>query len=240
MNEQSLHLDVAAYAIGSLSDAERDAFEAHLASCESCDRELQELLPAVGLLELSDPELPDPPSGLEARTLLAVERAAGTPPGRRTARSSRARRRWLIPAIAAACLAITAAVVAPALLDEDDEAPQPVEAVAELRSGTRDVSVSIVKTGIGRVVRLRSDDLPILPKGEYYEIWFVGPGDRPGQPNRISGGTFHPDQNGRSSVTFAAAVDPRKYQRMAVTAERGDGDPSPADRDVVSGGIRLR
>ena len=38
-------------------------------------------------------------------------------------------------------------------------------------------AVEVRKTGIGRVIELRTDELPILPKGEYYELWFVGPGD---------------------------------------------------------------
>ena len=238
MNAQNPHVDVAGYAMGSLSEDERAAFTAHLAACDSCRRELHDLLPAVGLLALADPELPDPPPGLEARTILAVERAAGGAPPERRRGLGLGRRRWLVPALAG-CIAV-AVVLGLAVRGEDEDRAQPVEAVAELRGGNRAASISLVKTGIGRVVELRSDELPILPTGEYYEVWFVGRGDRPGRPNRISAGTFHPDENGRSAVTFAAAVDPRKYTRMAVTAERGDGDPSPAGRDVMSGTIELR
>ena len=69
------------------------------------------------------------------------------------------------------------------------------------------------------VIKLQTDELPILPKGDYYELWFVGPGDTPARPNRISAGTFHPDENGRSEVTFAAAVDPALFPVLSVTAE---------------------
>ena len=58
----------------------------------------------------------------------------------------------------------------------------------------------VVATGIGRVVELDTDALPILPTGELYEVWFVGPGDTPDTPNRISAGTFHPDRAGRTDV----------------------------------------
>jgi hypothetical protein len=81
--------------------------------------------------------------------------------------------------------------------------------------------------------QIEGDELPILPKGEYYELWFVGPGDRPGRVNRISAGTFHPDAQGRSNVRFAAAVDPAKYPGLAVTEEPGDGDPAPSRPDVM-------
>jgi Anti-sigma-K factor rskA, C-terminal len=85
--------------------------------------------------------------------------------------------------------------------------------------------LSVVKTGIGRVVELATDELPILPTGEYYEMWFVAPDDSVPAPRRISAGTFHPDPNGRSFVRFAAAVDPAKYPTVEITDEPADGDP---------------
>ncbi len=91
----------------------------------------------------------------------------------------------------------------------------------------------VVKTGIGRVIEFRTNELPILPKGEFYELWFVGPGDTLADPNRISAGTFHPDEAGRSQVTFAAAVDPAKYPVLSVTAEPGDGDPRRTGPEVL-------
>lgn len=87
--------DVSAYLIGSLRDAERDAFEAHLAGCEACTRELRELEHLPGLLALVPPEGASgpPPSVLEG--LLETVR-------RRETR----RRTWLAGAgIAAATLA---------------------------------------------------------------------------------------------------------------------------------------
>ena len=96
-----------------------------------------------------------------------------------------------------------------------------------------EATVEVRKTGIGRVIQLRTDELPILPKGDYYELWFVGPGDTPARPNRISAGTFHPDENGRSEVTFAAAVDPALFPVLSVTAEPGDGDPRPTGPEVL-------
>jgi len=91
----------------------------------------------------------------------------------------------------------------------------------------------VTKTGIGRVIEFDTTQLPILPRGEFYELWFVGPGDSPARPNRISAGTFHPDEQGRSQVTFAAAVDPKKFPVLSVTAEPGDGDPRPTGPEVL-------
>jgi hypothetical protein len=83
------------------------------------------------------------------------------------------------------------------------------------------------------VIAVRTDDLPILPRGEYYELWFVGPGDTPTHPNRISAGTFHPDRQGRSNVDFTAAVDPKLYPILSVTAEPGDGNPQRTGPEVL-------
>lgn len=93
--------------------------------------------------------------------------------------------------------------------------------------------------GTGRIVRFDSDDLPVLPKGEFYEVWFLAP-DAGGEPGRISAGTFHPDQQGRSHVNLFAAVDPTVYTGIEVTAEPGDGDPDPAEDPVLTGPLSLR
>ncbi|WP_396154987.1 anti-sigma factor [Conexibacter sp. JD483] len=93
--------------------------------------------------------------------------------------------------------------------------------------------MEIREIGIGRTVDLRTDALPLLPRGDYYEVWFVGPGDRPGRPNRISAGTFHPDRAGRSNVQLKAAVDPALYPTVEITAEPGDGNPAATGPEVM-------
>lgn len=174
-----------------------------------------------------------PPAGLEERTLEAVRAAAGAP-GTTSAGVRRRRRSWLGLRRAALAgglaVALAAAAVVGSLLLGGAE-PE-LEATLTSRSG-QSATATVEKTGIGRVIEFRTDELPVLPEGEYYELWFVGPGDRTGAPNRISAGTFHPDEKGRSNVRFTAAVDPAKYPRLAVTAEPGDGDPAPTSPDVM-------
>ena len=194
-----------------------------------------------------------PPAGLEQRTLAAVRAAAdgagprpeaapdGAGPGRRAARVRPhvTPRSWLrLPRVAfgaGLAAALAAGVLAGVAIDRDGGLPgtPEVEATLIAPGGGAIASATVQKTGIGRVIDFRTDELPILPKGEYYELWFVGPRDRPGRPDRISAGTFHPDEDGRSRVRFAAAVDPALYPGLAVTAEPGDGDPSPSRPDVL-------
>ena len=142
------------------------------------------------------------------------------------------RHRWALAAVASV---VAVALGAAALLASDGDDVGEVEYAGAITTPDgRDVgTLDVVKTGIGRVIDLRTDDLEILPIGEYYEVWFVGPGDTPDEPNRISAGTFHPDPEGRSFVTFAAAVDPAKYPVVVVTAEPGDGDPHPTGAEVL-------
>ena len=107
-----------------------------------------------------------------------------------------------------------------------------VEYDGTIKLGDATGTLSVVNAGIGREIHLDTNDLPILPTGEYYEVWFVGPDDSPRHPDRISAGTFHPNKDGESEITLTAAVNPSLYPQVVVTAESGNGDPS-------SGGITV-
>jgi anti-sigma-K factor RskA len=229
LTEANGHHDLGAFALGVLDAPERRAFERHLAECGRCRSELVELEETAVLLGVAVPAF-ELPYDLERRTLAAVARAAGL---ERQPKRERRRLRWRI---AAAGVSATAAVTAAVVLGIGAGGP-PGE--LELRTalvaptGTARASVEVRKTGIGRVIEFRSGSLPILAKGEYYELWFVGRGDAPGQRNRISAGTFHPDEDGRSDVELTAAVDPALYPILSVTAEPGDGDPRPNGPEVL-------
>jgi hypothetical protein len=93
------HTDIGAYSLGLLEEADREAFEDHLAGCASCAAELAELSPMAGLL-----------SGIEP-----VE-AAGEPPAettvtellRRRVTRQRHRTRWQGMLAAAAAVVLLA------------------------------------------------------------------------------------------------------------------------------------
>jgi anti-sigma-K factor RskA len=229
-----IHVDLGAYLLGRLTPEEAARIEEHMSVCESCRAAAAELEGTAALLARAAAPVA-PPADLEARTLAAVRAAAGAPAEPRPARRPRRMMPWRRLAFAGGLAALlAAAVLAGSQLGGGAGLPGSPELEATLVSPSGDrARASVRKTGIGRVVEFRTNQLPILPEGEYYELWFVGPGDRPGRPNRISAGTFHPDEQGRSHVRFAAAVDPEKYPRLAVTAEPGDGDPSPSGPDVM-------
>ena len=152
-----IHVDVAGYALGQLETEERSRFEQHLADCGSCQGELTELEGAARLLALVAPA-DQPPPGLAARTLLAVEREAGTPGQAREreaaaglrARGGRRRR------------------------GDRGDPRRPAgtrhgharaRRAATLRSPSQpgvQGTVQVTETGIGRVVEVESRDLPVL------------------------------------------------------------------------------
>lgn len=199
----------------------------------SVDNELLDVLAAA----LEPPDRRPPPEAVQALRRRAESSTA--PP----ARMAPGRGRLLLAAVAvaAAVAGFAGARVADQLTDRNRSGGVQ-EFAAQFRSddGTRSARLEGTRVEVGRIVRLQSDDLPILPKGEYYEVWFIGPGDSEGAPNRISAGTFHPDTLGRTDVVLLAAVDPVKLPVVEVTAEPADGDPRPSGPAVIRSRLAIR
>ena len=170
----------------------------------------------------------DPPAERVAalRAQVATRQGAAHDPARRTTS-----RTWLAAAAAVVVGLAVGAASAWALTrhDSDDRVAGAVEYAGPMDGPdgrTAAAELAVIATGIGRVVELDTDALPVLPTGEFYEVWFVALNDTADAPVRISAGTFHPDPDGRSHVQMTAAVDPRKYPVVEVTAEPSGGNPT--------------
>ena len=148
-------------------------------------------------------------------------------------RAGRRRVAAVAVAVAAAIAGFAGAQVVEQLRTGADGGVEEFAVRVRSEDGRRQAEVEGIRVGEGRVIRLKSDDLPILPKGEFYEVWFVGPGDTPASPNRISAGTFHPDDQGRTRIVLFGAVDPKKLPVLEITAEPGDGNPLPSGPAVL-------
>jgi len=156
--------------------------------------------------------------------------------------AARGRHRRLLVALAAAASAAVLVAGGAVLGHQLGGAPAErgeAEFAAALTGDAGSATVHGELVSTGRIVRFDSDDVPVLPKGAFYEVWFLAPDAGGGEPGRISAGTFHPDAQGRSHVTLFAAVDPTVYTGMEVTAEPGGRDPGPAD-PVLAGPLHLR
>lgn len=93
MNDE--HIDVGAYALGLLQEADAAAFEAHLAGCSSCSAELAGFAPMKTLLTGLGPVEAPEDAAEQGVTDLLTRRAA----------ASRRRLRWTAAIAAAACVA---------------------------------------------------------------------------------------------------------------------------------------
>ena len=109
--------DDGAYVLGALSPADRRAFEAHLSTCDRCQRSVRELAGLPGLLSRVDAEVLESPD-------LDEDVPAGLLPALlRDVRRERRRRTWLTvgAAAAAAALVATASFAVAGLNDSDGE-----------------------------------------------------------------------------------------------------------------------
>jgi anti-sigma-K factor RskA len=222
------HPDLAGYVLGALDPGETAAFEQHLAGCETCRAEVEELQGLPELIDRAAPPIEVPP-GLRERTFAAVERAAGA---RRRAPMLR-----LVGVAAALIVALLGGVVVSQFggggrgqVIELALAPQPGV------SGRATVELRPVDDGVA--IDMEVSGLAPNPPGSVYECWFVGPGDSLERPNRVSAGTFTVGAGGRASVRMHSAADLRRFPVMGVTLEQDGGDPRRTGQKIlVSGAI---
>lgn len=139
--------DDAAYVLDALSAAEREAFEAHLATCAACTRRVNALAATSTLLtDITAADLAEPEPGPEPDTLL---------PGllRRVA-SARRHQRWLrngLGGLAAACLVALAVMVWPT----SHPAHQPVpRAMSALRASPVHATAALIERKWGTQIEL--------------------------------------------------------------------------------------
>lgn len=238
MTDHDPHDLAAAYALDALEHDERIMFEAHSRTCETCTAELAAYRETAAQLAT---DLQPPPEGLEASIVRAIAGVPQVSPDGSDvvtdlgARRHRRKATRLLQTAAAVALFAAGLLIGTARTGDNPTTAGEVEYAGGI--GVDDVAIgqlTVTATGIGRVVDLETDELPILPTGEYYELWFVGPGDTAENPDRISAGTFHPDADGNVGVRFAAAVDPSLYPTVEITAEPGDGDPAATGPIVAS------
>ncbi|WP_455359777.1 anti-sigma factor [Streptomyces sp. SYSU K21746] len=194
MSDADLCHDTGAYALHALPEDERRAFEKHMASCETCAREVAELSAAAA--RLGQELAVVPPAGMKEQVL---ERVAATRQERRPPLGTPGRPRWtrVRPGrlVLAACLAAAAAFGGIALWQNQEaqdartavrQAEQRYAALADVLAApdTRIVTWELSDGGTASVAVSRSQDaaafiasgLPQLPADKVYELWFAEAG----------------------------------------------------------------
>ena len=200
--------DIGAYVLGALEPAEMEAMRRHLETCSRCAAEERALAGLPDLLDrVQADEEPAPLSPrLEDEVLdrYVRERAeeAARPAGRR---------RFALPAIAAAAVALVLAL-AVFLSPADDGSAY---ARTEMRGHGAWATASVAEVDSGTRVRIEADDL--APGA--YELWCVRTDGR-----WISGGSFRARGDGSADAELTAAVSPGEYHAVVITRRSSMGE----------------
>jgi anti-sigma-K factor RskA len=241
----SPHVEVAVYLLGKLEADEAAAFEAHLAGCPDCRRQLEEFRSLPELLATATPAIPLP-DALRDRTLAAVRQAATqaepapTAPAAAPAAEAPAaaapapalprrpwwRRRWLVVAVAAAVLVAALAVPGALLLFGGDGGEVTRLTLVAAEGGSGRGQVTVTQTAAGRTFDVRIQGLRPPAPGSLYELWAVHPNDTLERPQRVSLGTFTTGADGSAHLTAFTAAPADRFPVVGVTQEPVDGNPA--------------
>lgn len=251
---ESLHELAAAYALDALEEAERERFEAHYPTCESCSREVDELRRTAALLgeveavgpppEMKndvlarirstdqlppDAAVPEPSTSEPSRPGAEPEPAA-SPTADLTARRARASRRW--PLLAAAVVIAVAGLVAvwrtsSTLSPQDEYAAlleEPDVVVTELEG--EGGMITIAWSPRLDEVGVSASGLADPAAGRAYALWLLQD-DGP-----VPAGLFVPDDGEVVQVLTVADLDSLGW---GVTVEPVGGSDEPTTEIIFSG-----
>lgn len=226
MNDHARWEDVAgAYVLNAMPASEREAFEAHLATCAVCQEEVDELRPAAAALPMASPPM-QPPTALKDRIMAEVEReaallgaaGAGADKPERVRRERRGRSwlsGWRLAPVAAALL--IAGVLAGAVLGGPDSATYDFEG----QSAQLEVE--------GDNATLVASNLPAPPEGRVYEVWVMPKGSDTPEPTDV---LFTPRGDGSAVAAIPGSVD--DIRQVLVTDEPFEGSDEPTGDLLMS------
>jgi anti-sigma-K factor RskA len=253
---------LAAYALDALDEAERTSFEAHLATCLACRRELAALRQvAAGLADGTDVERVPPPAHLRARTIAhATDRVAGRPAAPRPGG-------WLA-AVAASVIAVGFGVYAWQLRAEvrtlEDLVTRASERLETMRAELVDLrrdSETLVRTvnilGAPDVLKVNLEGqagapaaqgvaywsasggllvsaagLPTLTADRVYQLWVIPPGAGSAP---VSAGFLTVAPAGAATFAASSPVIRTRPAAIAISVEPAGGSPGPTTDPVLAG-----
>jgi len=228
---------VGAYLLGALNSEEHAGFEAHLAHCPLCSRDVAELRVAADALPVSVP-LVKLPEALKDRIMSVVRSeaellsAAGSradvpaePPARAAAgRGRRSLAAWFMrPAVAFACalLLLAGGGLAGVLLSGGEDTRT---VVAETAAPGADVRLVIGEDGATLVAR----DMPAPPRGRIYQVWLQRPGSDPVPTAAL----WSVRSDGTAEVAVPGSLD--GVEAVLVTDEPQGGSEAPTKPPVIT------
>jgi anti-sigma-K factor RskA len=215
--------DLAAYALGALSERESDQLRDHLEGCEDCRRQLRWLRPAVDLLPGAVTQL-EPPSTLRSRLMETVRAEAGAEAGE--ARAPRRRRGWgallLRPVTAVAAVALLAAGALGGYLAHQSS-DETTEVAVQAKSDAGRISGTLERRGGSAILRLQG--MPALARGQVYEAWVQRDGAM------VPSSLFEARRDHTASAAIPGGLD--DAQAVLVTPEPRGGSPQPTSAAIL-------
>lgn len=247
---ESLHALSGAYAVDALDDAERAAFEKHLADCHDCQAEVTSLREAAALM--ADDSAITPPASLRDSVLSGISAIRPLPPQvghdeaddpAEDAEPALAKvlpmrsRRSRLAALAVAA-AVLAAVGAGAVIQPWNDNPptvapptSPADRVLAA-SDAKTVSVSFEDGSKATVVRslsqgkavLLADDMAAPPAGKTFELWLQDPSGK-----MVPAGLM--DTAGDHKILLKG--DATTATAVGITVEPEGGSPEPTSDPIA-------
>jgi anti-sigma-K factor RskA len=259
-NQHIAEEDLTLYALGSLPAAEAALIRAHVDDCPECKAALSETAGALAVFAMTLPQ-ESPSAQARERLMQAIAPTAAAPEIRRGWFWIPAFSLACIVLLAAVgVLAVSNSTLRheslllqsqlnsqqqqmQSLRNQTAEAAQAQQVLATLRASDT-VRFTLVaanahptpqiktfyRRSTGAVV-LTASNLPSLPPGKAYELWFIGTGG--GSP--IPAGTFRPDNQGNVSLQVSQLSPGAESKMFAVTIEDAAGSATPTPPIVYSG-----
>jgi anti-sigma-K factor RskA len=237
MTTADIHALTGAYALDAVSGTEREEFERHLAECESCAQEVQELRETATRLALA--ATTPPPPALKGRVLDEIRNVRQLPPETTVTPLRRHSFTQRMTGIAAAVFFVAAAGLGVVVFQQGNKLDDTQAQVAQMEEilGAGDAQLLTMENRDGGTMKvavsrsedrmlLVSDDLPAPPDGKTYQVWTVAD-DTP-----RSMGLFEPD-NGKASFAVSDFSD---AAQVAVSIEPDSGSKAPTDGEIVMAG----
>ena len=225
MTDHATYMDeVGAYLLGALTDAERSAFEGHLAGCPECRHELERLRPAAELLPRSVEQVEPPPS-LKRSLMEVVEREAAPQRSRRSLGERLLDKlRPVRPLVAAGALAVAALIGFGVAQLGGGDGGRTLQANVN-HSALPKASGRLEVEGDGQAI-LEVRGMPSPGGGRVYQAWVQRDGMVDPQP------TFEVGADGTGAV--AVPEDVSHAQAVLLTREPRGGSSAPSEKPILT------
>ncbi|MEZ5375565.1 MAG: anti-sigma factor [Acidimicrobiales bacterium] len=228
MNHHDVHQLAGAYALDALDPSEREAFETHLAGCDSCSTAVAEY--SLTAAELGTVARRPPPAGLRAKVLADVATTRQVSPLVPMRRTTSTR----VLAAAAALLLVAVGSVAALTLSRQGSSDVEVAAAPDaitlqldpIDESSGDATIEVVWSPEQDRAVVRSAGLPDPGEGKVYELWFLLP------DGVAAAGLFTPEDGDAEVMLELDDIDGRGW---GVTIEPDGGSDQPTSPVLFAG-----